>query len=1353
MQTTKTVNIKTAWLFATLLCFGLGSAQAQTVTNADAAIALNLGGSWVGGTPAGSGNVAVWDSTVVNNTGKILGGNLSWAGIQILSPSGQINIGTNSSGNILTLGASGIDMSMASNSLYFTNAISLGANQTWNVTNLQTVTVSLPLPAASATLLTLTGGGTNNFTAVGNGAYAGNISLTNGVLEINAVSGNTGANSDVGTGIITNNGATLRNNNGTGVGNVIVWNGNCTLDCNNTSKAWEGEWQGSATTTIRLINMIASGNTYTVGGNGTGGDMNFFTGTVIMADTNSDGSPTAGSFRFNNGGGSPNLGNSLMTLNLGQGNVHFTEKNNTQTTSFGALFGGPNTQIAQQENYHIGGLNLATDTFSGTSTGATSTFAKDGTGQFIWNNTNANTYAGITTVNNGILQVGDGVTLAAGALGSGAVSLAGGSLVYNKPDAFSITNKISGSGGSLVKTNVNVMTYYGTNSASVATIISQGTLLLGTNLVGASLMTCPISVSGGATFDVSQDLVFSLSSTLSGYGAVNGPLVAVTGGTISPGSASVAGTLNVTNSLTESGGVNNQLALSLSGGGLINVVGNLTLSGVNSFNLTALGGGTIPNGTYPLIAYSGTLTMTGNVTNNFTVTAVGVTGTLTNITTTTPPEIAVVIGPATRGPLNLTWVGDGVANNWDTATSNWVNNATSYAFQTGDGVLFNDSAFPNTNVDVAVALLPTSVTVSNAYQYFLTGNGSINGATGLTKTNSGTLSISATNGYTGPTIVGGGTLELFNVANGGSASAIGAALNASTNLVFNGGTTLKYSGVSAATDRGATLNGAGVTVDVAPGANLTENGVLTGSAALTLVDSGTLTLGNANTYLGGTVISNGVLAGGSLTADASGFGTNIITFKGGTLAVYNSTGDDAVTDYIFNNPLLVPAGQVGHLAAPERGVVNSTLTGGGTLNVSASGQRGSFAGDWSAFTGTINIITNGATTSIFRIDNSFGYSNAVINLNDGADLDGGGDQGTYNSSVTFDIGELDGTSLATMGTVSKPTPFPNWRVGWKNTTSTFNGVISDPASGQGSITKVGTGTLFLAGANTFTGPVLVSSGVLALTNGGSINSSTNITIAAGAVIDATGETAEPGAWQVGSGTLQGYGMVKGTLDASGGGSGMITPGGGIAGGIGTLTVTGNIFLSGNGTTWMKINRAASPNSDRLVSSAGSVNYGGGTLVVTNIGPSLHVGDTFTLFSGTSVGSSGSTFGTLVLPGVGNGGGSYITWDTSQLGVNGSVTVTGLSPLPKVTSANFSGVAGGVITLNSTNGIPGTIVYVLTSTNLALPLSSWTTVTNTYFNSNGNLEDPNTGNPGFTITNLVNGQTTGFYLLQTYGNSY
>jgi autotransporter-associated beta strand protein len=1344
MQTTKTV--KTAWLLAVLLCCGLGSAQAQTITNTDAGLSLNAANEWLGSLGSGaptSVNVAVWNHTDVNNLTEPLGGNLSWAGIQILDPGSNVVISAD--GNSLTLGASGIDMSAATTNLILACPVVLGANQTWTVANTRSLTVTNTLPAASATLLTLTGGGTNNFTAAAIGGYTGNISLTNGVLEINATSGNTTLNSDVGTGIITNNGATLRNNNGNGVGNVIVWNGNCTLDCNNTSKAWEGEWQGSSTTTVLLTNMITSGNTYTVGGNGNGGgDMNYFTGSVIISSVNSDASPTAGTFRFNNGGGSPNTGNPLMTLNLGQGLVHFSEKNSGTTTSFGALLGGPGTMLVTSENYIITN-SVGNDVFSGTIL-STATFTKNGAGQFTWNNFTNNVYSGITTINAGILQVGDGVTVGAGSLGTGAISLLGGALVYNKPDAFSITNKMSGSGGSFIKTNVNVMTYYGTNSATGSpTIISQGTLALATNLVGASLMTSPISVANGATFDISQDTVFTLSSALSGYGTVNGPLAAVTGSTISPGSASVAGTLTINNSLTESGGVANTLALSLSGGDLINVVGNLTLTGVNSFTLTALGGGTIPNGTYPLIEYSGTLTMTGNVTNNFTVTAVGVVGTLTNITTTTPPEIAVVITPAPRSALNLTWTGDGGANNWDTATSNWVNNATSYAFQTGDSVLFNDSAFPNTNVDVAVGVLPASVTVSNTRQYFLTGNGSINGATGLTKTNSGTLSISATNGYTGPTIVGGGTLELFNVANGLTDSAIGAALNASSNLVFYG-TTLKYSGVSAATDRGATLNGAGVTVDVVPGVNLTESGILTGSGVLTKVDSGTLTLAglNANSYIGGTVISNGVLAAGNITADASGFGASAITFKGGTLTLYNSTGDDGSTVFAFSNPLIVSAGQTGNLAVFERGLLTSTLTGGGTLNVSASGARGAFAGDWSAFTGIINVITNNVLTNgtaFFRIDTYQGYSNAVFNLNDGADLDGGGSSGVYGTTEIFDIGELDGTSLATLGSpnASKCTEYPTWRVGWKNTTSTFAGTIANPtyaasSFGVASITKVGTGTWFLLGQNTYTGQTVVSNGVLALSNNptthqdGSINQSATIDVKAGAVIDVTGETVNPGTMALGSQVLQGDGTVRGSLNTA---SGTVSPGGGINGSIGTLTVTGNISLGG--TAWMKINRDASQTGDKLVSSLGTIYYGG-TLVVTNIGGPLQIHDRFTLFSANGSGLPS----TLVLP-------AAYTWDTSQLDAYGYISVTGIAVPPTLSKVDYSQLKNGSITFygayaNATNYPFGAFSgEILTSTNMASPLSSWTVVSTglfddgTYAQPPGQLIDIENVTPYITIT--------------------
>jgi hypothetical protein len=115
MQTTK--NIKIAGLLAVLLCFGLGSAQAA-LYKADNANNLNVGASWVLGGVPGSSDVAGWDSTVAVNTNSALGADLSWAGIQILNPGNGITI---SRGNTLTLGASGIDMSSASQSLSLSN--------------------------------------------------------------------------------------------------------------------------------------------------------------------------------------------------------------------------------------------------------------------------------------------------------------------------------------------------------------------------------------------------------------------------------------------------------------------------------------------------------------------------------------------------------------------------------------------------------------------------------------------------------------------------------------------------------------------------------------------------------------------------------------------------------------------------------------------------------------------------------------------------------------------------------------------------------------------------------------------------------------------------------------------------------------------------------------------------------------------------------------------------------------------------------------------------------------------------------------------------------------------------------
>lgn len=1294
---------QTVCLSGALLVLSLLNTQAASITNADNPANLNLPASWVLGTPAGPSDVAVWNNIIQLNPSKALGADTSWGGIQILDPAALITI---SAGNTLTLGASGIDTSLATQGLTLACPVVLGANQSWNVAD--TLTINGQLLNSTATVLTLTGGGTNNFSSTANGTYLGNISVNGGVLIPGGANAN--GNSAVGTGVITNNnGATLRSANKI-VGNVLHFNGTSIIDANLGNFTMDGAWEGSGTV---IITNMTSSSTVTSGGNGNyitnGGSagMGNFTGSIIISSVNSDASTTAGSFRFNNGSPNNNAGNVNMSLNLGNGNAHFTEKNSTlvTATSFGALSGGPNTQLATSENYAIGGLGLNT-TFAGTILG-TSLLTKNGTGTFTLTGTNANT--GITTVNAGILQIGDGVTSWLGALGPGAIVINGsGTLLYNRPDAFAITNAISGS-GTLIKTNSNAMTYYGTNTASGTTLISQGALVLGPS----GLMSCPVFVASGATFDLSQMLAqnpaFTLSLTLSGLGTVTGGSVpvAAAGGAISPGGSGAAGTLTFSTGLSESGTVNNVMELSSVGGAndLIRVVGDLTVSGLNTFTISPLGA-YIPSGIYPLINYSGNFNGT---LSSFILNVSGASGVLTN----PPGQIAVIISPPARGPANLIWVGGGL-NNWDTSSYDWVSGATPFVFQTGDNVRFDQSGAANSTVNFPQTVLPASVVVSNTTAYTFSGVGGIGGSGGLIKTNSGTLTVLTTNSYTGPTIIGGGTLAVSALANGTVGSGIGAASSNPTNLVLFG-TTLAYTGPNASTDRGATLNGLGGSFDVPGGTTLELAGTLTGPGALITTDAGTLLIDNPNTYGGGTVLSNGVLALNSTSANNNGAGgsglggtTNAVTFYGGTLQLFGpETGINYPTLY---NPLVVPAGQTGTLIMFPRGPVDtgpgsglqSSLSGGGTLNLVVNYVRDQLSGNWSAFSGVINATAKNGGDEM-RINNTYGYTNATINLNDGVTLDH--DVATYS---TNDIGALNGTSLAVIGPGTKSGAYPTYRVGWKGTAATFAGTISD--DGSTTIIKVGTGTWTLSGYNLYTGPTYINSGTLAVNS----LASTNIKVSAGATLDVT--TVGSGTLSLATGqTLGGNGTVLGSVDTTGGGT--IAP----ADPIGKLTVTGTVTLGGNAV--MEINRDSSPSNDVLI--AQSIQLGG-TLTVENVGPELHIGDSFKLFSGTLAGN----FTTLDL--------GYYTWNTSGLapGGNGIITVTGLLPPPTLGVM----VSGTNMVLSSSGGVPGGPLSFLTSTNVSAPLDTWTTFTNDVFGADGT----------YTLTIPIDtGTAQQFYALQHF----
>lgn len=146
-------------------------------------------------------------------------------------------------------------------------------------------------------------------------------------------------------------------------------------------------------------------------------------------------------------------------------------------------------------------------------------------------------------------------------------------------------------------------------------------------------------------------------------------------------------------------------------------------------------------------------------------------------------------------------------------------------------------------------------------------------------------------------------------------------------------------------------------------------------------------------------------------------------------------------------------------------------------------------------------------------------------------------------------------------------------------------IWSNDISGVGGLIKQGTGTLLLAGDNSYAGETLVQEGTLALT--GSVSGT--VTIAAPAAFVSTGTVTGN---VRNSGTLSGTGRIGGSLVNAG----VLAPGFS----IGTLTVGGNAVLE---TGSIYLAETGNPGvSDRLVVSGATTL--GGTLVLAGTNGSL-----------------------------------------------------------------------------------------------------------------------------------------------------
>ena len=636
---------------------------------------------------------------------------------------------------------------------------------------------------------------------------------------------------------------------------------------------------------------------------------------------------------------------------------------------------------------------------------------------------------------------------------------------------------------SLVKIGTGTETLTGDNSYSGVTTISGGTLAFA---VFGDAPNSTITVGASGTLLIQQ---FSQDSTWTGKSVTfNGGALTIDLGSnpISTFAAPVAFSQGVT---------------------------------VGATPTISITGPTIPNGTYPLIAYTTSLTGAGLLPSSVSLPGGGF-GTLHDNTSIQTIEL-VVGGPP---PPTIHWAtGNGT---WNTTTFNWKGAIGSTNYFPGVPVQFTDlDSTGNPAVTLGISVQPASVLVNATKDYTLTGTGSIDGSASLTKVGIGALTLDLASGFTGGAAVSQGTVNIKKAAAfggvAGTLTMLGGTLDNTSagaltlldypqawngDFAFAGSHNLDMGAGSVSMNAARTVTVNAGTLRVAGDFSFGNLYPFTKAGAGTLqmdgtigtmignvtVNGGTLELSGTNTFAGdvrivaGNLVMSNSLALGKSALNLASTDSGTWSFAGLTSVTLGSLKGSRPLGLINANGAALEL-QVGNWNAFGLGIYNGTISGPGRLTKVGSGTwqfggggagSGTYTGDTTVNNGKLQV----GAANVFP--HGAGKGNLVVNSPGIFDeLDRSSETvNALNGDGIVEVSDRGGLALGTAQVLN---------VGDGNASGAFSGGMNDANSdptkkGKLTLVKIGKGTQTLSGTCAYSGTTTVNGGTLLVNSPGSL---------------------------------------------------------------------------------------------------------------------------------------------------------------------------------------------------------------------------------------------------------------------------